>query len=242
MAARSLMLIAHSNDVGRRRKRNIFTVFGLPIVGAVLLLVMIVVLVWFALGTQRNIRKGNDVLEWLQGGLPLLGKRTRLRWLGSSAVQLNITEPQEPFREAEVVAVLEPRDLSVLWALARARRRRDFLILRGRLARTPRYELEAGDLRGWTGRDGLRKLDPEAWSAADWGDEHIRVLHAPAADVDGARAAWETFGEASGGVWRLSIRRSPPHLEVHVLLPDVRAVGAKGLIQAFKQLGTAVST
>jgi hypothetical protein len=130
----------------------------------------------------------------------------------------------------------------VLWALARTRRRRDFFILRGRLVRSPRYELEAGDLRGWTGLDGLKKLDPEAWDTADWDDEHIRVLHAPAADVDGARAAWQTLAEASGGVWRLSIRRTPPHLQVHVLPPDTNTVGAEQLIEAFRELARTVSS
>src|SRR5436190_18561166 len=49
---------------------------------------VLLVMLWFALGTQRNIRKGNAVLAWLQGGLPILGRRTTVRWLGSSAVEL----------------------------------------------------------------------------------------------------------------------------------------------------------
>lgn len=215
---------------------------GLSFLGSLLLLAMIVILIWFALGTQRNIRKGNDLLRWLQGGLPILGKRTAMKWLGSSAVQLNIVEPNEPFREAEVVAVLEPRDVGVLWAMARAKRRRDFVILRGRLQRSPRYELEAGDLRGWTGQDGLRKLDLEAWSNADWDDPNVRILHGPGADVEAAQAAWRALAEASGGVWRLSIRRTPPHLEVHVLLPDTGHAAADRLIQAFHGLARSVSS
>jgi hypothetical protein len=214
---------------------------GLPFPGSLLLILLIVVLVWFAVGTQRNIRKGNDVLKWLQRGLPALGKRTQLKWLGSSAVQLNMVEPNEPFREVELVAVLEPRDIGLLWAMARARRRRDFVIFRGRLVRSPGFELEAGDLRGWTGQDGLRKLDPEAWSSADWDDPNVRVFHSPGADLDAARAAWRSLAEASGGMWRLSIRRTPPHLEVHALLPTARSTGAEGLIGAFAELGKAVS-
>src|SRR2546428_2041767 len=72
------------------------------------------VMLWFALGTQRNIRKGNDLLHWLQAGLPILGRRTTMRWLGSSAVELGIVEPESPFRDATVVVVLEPRDVSFL--------------------------------------------------------------------------------------------------------------------------------
>ena len=68
--------------------------FGPSIAIGLILFVML----WFALGTQRNIRIGNDLLRWLQRGLPLLGRRTTLRWLGSSAVELRIVEPAEPFR------------------------------------------------------------------------------------------------------------------------------------------------
>jgi hypothetical protein len=216
--------------------------FGLSTLASLLLLAMIALLVWFALGTQRNIRKGNDLLRWLQSGLPRLGRRTRLKWLGSSAVQLAIVDPLAPFREAEVVAVLEPRDVGMLWAVARARRRRDFLILRGRLIRSPRFELEAGDLRGWTGQDALRKLDPEAWLSADWGDANVRVLHSSGAEVEDALAAWRRLADASGGVLRLSIRRTPPHLVIHVLLPDTASVGADRLVEAFCDLARVVTS
>jgi hypothetical protein len=211
-------------------------VSGLPLLGSLLIVLTIAFLLWFAVGTQRNIRKGNDILRWLQPGLRLLGKRTRLRWLGSSAVQLNIDDAHAPFREAEVVVVLEPRDVGVLWAWARARRRRDFLILRGRLARSPRFEVEAGDRRGWTGLDRVGRLDSDAWYEADWGDEDIRVLHGPAADLDAARDAWNRLAEASGGVWRLSIRRNAPHLEVHVLYPDMNSTDSKPIFESFRQV------
>ncbi len=214
--------------------------FGLPILGAFLVVVMIAVLLWFALGTQRNIRKGNDILRWLQPGLRLLGRRTRLRWLGSSAVQLNIDDAHEPFREAEVVVVLEPRDVGVLWARARARGRRDFLILRGRLARSPRFELEAGDRRGWTGLDRVRQVDRDAWYEADWGDEEVQVLHGPAADADSARDAWNRLASVSGGVWRMSIRRESPHLEVHVLYPDIASADSKVIFESFRDAAKAV--
>src|SRR5919198_4169854 len=94
------------------------------LVPAALLIALLVVLLWFALGTRNNIRKGNDLLRWLQTGLPLLGRRTTLRWLGSSVAELQIANADAPFRDATVMVVLEPRDVGLLWAFARARGRR----------------------------------------------------------------------------------------------------------------------
>src|ERR671918_742668 len=131
----------------------------IPPWGVALLIVLIGVMLVFSLGTRRNIRRGNALLTWLQDGLPLLGRKTTFRWLGSTAVVLKIADAKEPFREAEVVVVLEPRDVAMLWAWSRRRGRRDFLILRGWLRGAPGLELEAGDPRGWTGDDRLRRLD-----------------------------------------------------------------------------------
>ena len=212
---------------------------AIPDWGYVLLLLLIAFMLIFALGTQRNIRRGNDVLRWLQDGLPRLGAKTTLRWLGSTAAVLRITRAAAPFREAEVVVVMEPRDVSFLWAWGRRRGRRDFLILRGWLRKPPRFEVEAGDPRGWTGQDGLKRIDPEAWEQATWG-EHIRVAHSGDADPAAARQLWARLADASGGVWRMSVRREHPHLEVHVL-PPPRDASAADLIEAFREAGTRVA-
>jgi hypothetical protein len=215
---------------------------GLSALQSALLILLTVVLLWFAFGRQRNIRKGNDALKWLQGGLPLLGKRTTLKWLGSTAMQLNITDPRAPLSEAEVLVVLEPRDLGWLWAWSIRRGRRDFLIIRGRLQGPPSFELEAGDAAGWTREDRLKRLDWGAWSEADWGSEGIRVAHSADADPELIRPMWEELRLLAGSVWRLSVRRDNPHLEVHVPLPDVDKVEVKRVIQAFVELARNVAT
>jgi hypothetical protein len=215
---------------------------GLSALQSALLILLTVVLLWFAFGRQRNIRKGNDALKWLQGGLPLLGKRTTLKWLGSTALQLNITDPRAPLSEAEVLVVLEPRDLGWLWAWSIRRGRRDFLIIRGGLQGPPSFELEAGDAAGWTREDRLKRLDWGAWSEADWGSEGIRVAHSADADPELIRPMWEDLRSLAGSVWRLSVRRDNPHLEVHVPLPDVDKVEVKRVIQAFVELARNVAT
>jgi hypothetical protein len=213
------------------------TMIGASFLPTILVIALLAVLLWFAFGTQRNIQRGNRLLAWLQTGLPLLGRRTTLKWLGSSAAQLTLSEPRQPFREAQVLVVLEPRDVSVLWAWARARNRRDFLILRGELVRAPAFELEAADTRAWTARHGLHRDDPETWTASDWEDPNVSVRHTPYAHPDLARSFWEECAEATGGVWRLSIRQEPPHLEVHALPPDTGSMGAERLFTAFCALG-----
>src|SRR3989304_2017413 len=104
---------------------------------AILFLLVAVVMGWFAFGVLWNIRQGNAVLKWMQSGLPRLGEKTTLRWLGSSAVELSIAKARPPFRRVDLLLVLEPRDVPWFWLLARSRGRRDMLIVRGQLATAP---------------------------------------------------------------------------------------------------------
>ncbi len=201
-----------------------------------------VVLLWFAVGIQWNIRKGNALLRWLQGGLPLLGQRTTLRWLGSSVVELKITQPNQPFLDAEVLVVLEPRDVGPLWGWGRLRGRRDFLILRARLQQPPRFEVEVGDRRGWTGRGGLQRLALSEWQQADWGDANVQIAYRGGRAPQAARRLWADFQRTSKGIWRLSVRRTHPHVEVHLMPPDTAQMGAERLFQTFCELSHAVMT
>ena len=223
--------------------------FGPSIAIGMILFVML----WFALGTQRNIRKGNDLLRWLQGGLPILGRRTTMRWLGSSAVELGIVEPASPFREATVVVVLEPRDVSVLWAFARSRGRRDFVIVRVNLVRAPRFDIDVRDPRGWTGRAEVHpgggegggdaapgeRADP-ARRVLDWADGVV-AMAGPGADDARVRSTWTRLSEASDGVWRLTIQPVVPHLEVHVRPPVAGRAGADRLLVPIRDLAISLT-
>ena len=207
--------------------------FGPSIAIGLILLVML----WFALGTQRNIRKGNELLRWLQTGLPMLGPRTTVRWLGSSAVELGIAEGTSPFRDATVVIVLEPRDVSLLWAYARSRGRRDFLIVRANLRRAPRFSMDVGDPRGWTGRpdavdEGLRTVG--------WSNGCI-ALAGPGADEATVRSTWDGLGEASEGVWRLTVQPVVPHLEVHLRPPPPGDVTSDRVLGPIRDLAATLA-
>lgn len=201
---------------------------------------ILVVMLWFALGTQRNIRKGNQLLTWLQGGLPMLGRRTTLRWLGSSAVQLGIVEPEPPFREATVVVVLEPRDVAVLWAYARSRGRRDFVIVRANLVRAPVFSIDVRDPRGWTGRPDQRHPADDERLAQEWPPGCVALV-GPGADEAAVRSAWSRLGKATGGVWRLTIQPLVPHVEVHLRPPTSEATTAGEMLTPIRDLATSLA-
>lgn len=200
---------------------------------------VLLVMLWFTFGTQRNIRKGNELLRWLQDGLPILGPRTTLRWLGSSAVELGIANAVAPFRDATVVVVLEPRDIGLLWAFARSRGRRDFVIVRANLLRAPRFSLEAGDPRGWTGR--LDEPDEPGWRPLAWPGEGVVARVYGPGDESLLRSTWERLERASGGVWKLAVQPVVPHIEVHVRPPESGRVSSERLLAAVGDLARGLS-
>ena len=115
-----------------------------------LIAAIIIVLGWFALGLTWNLRKGNALLRWLQAGLPQLGERTTVRWLGTSAIELVIAKARSPFKQVTLLAVMEPRDIPWLWLISRFQHRRDVLIVRAQLQAAPPYEFDL--------------IAPDAWS------------------------------------------------------------------------------
>lgn len=181
----------------------------------------VAVVAWFAAGTTWNVAKGRTLMRWMQDGLPILGERTTVRWLGSSAVELAIREGKAPFAAVTVIIFLEARDVPWLWAFGRLRGRGDTLIVRGALREVPSVELEALDRSSWSGRDALRRL-PEGWLVRGAAPGGFAVHYADPAAL--GCADWLLAQSRSAGltVRRLSVRRSEPHFQLHVRLPDHR--------------------
>ena len=86
----------------------------------------------------------------------------------------------------------------------------------------------------------IGRLDLDTWLEADWDDPNVKVVHSRDADPAVARRAWDQLAAATQGVWRLSIRRDNPNLEVHLLPPDTAAVPAERLVEAFRSLAAAI--
>lgn len=205
-----------------------------------LVLAVILFLGWFAVGTQYNVRLGNNALKWIQKGLPLVGERATLRWLGSSVVELKIAKAKDPFRSAELLVVMEPRDVPVMWWWARTRGRRDLIILRGQLRAAPHFELEARGLRAWAQTDLKRDGSPK-WIAVQGG-----VANSMSADYRGEISPFSInrliVSASLDGLTltRLAIRRAVPNLEVHFLLPKFDQVSSQRVFNSLRELSEEV--
>jgi hypothetical protein len=190
--------------------------------------VAIVLVAWFAAGTIWNVRRGSALMRWMQDGFPRLGARTTVRWLGSSVVEMQIAEAQQPFASAMLVIFLEPRDLP-WWPLSRLRGRRDTLIIRGTLRTNPLVEFEALDPASWSGREALPRI-PREWPGRK---DLLHVRGEDGAALERAGALLARAGKL--GVRRLSVRRVEPHFQLHIALPD-RSMAARELFEAVRDL------
>ena len=200
---------------GNRRCR-LFRPRRFVLIGALTVLVAIV-MVWFAAGSGWNVRKGKATMRWMQDGLPQVGERTTVKWLGTNSVEMVIQKAKSPFEQVTLVIFLEPRDVPWIWALTRARGRRDTLIIRARLPRAPRQDLEVLDRASWSGRDALRRMASEEWSVREPADQDHLTAFSRSAN---AAAQGDTLLGILRGtgitVRRLSVRSAEPHLQLHM--------------------------
>ncbi|MDE3088423.1 MAG: hypothetical protein KGJ80_03415 [Chloroflexota bacterium] len=191
----------------------------------------------FVVGMQWNIRKGHRVLRWLQDGLPLVGEKSTLRWLGSSVVELKIAKAKDPFRNSETLVVFEPRDVFVLWAYYRSRGRRDLLIFRSQLRTAPKFELEAFDPRAWTTHDIARNVQKKNWAQLALSANAVPPLaYYSGGDAAAARALIDLASQTGSKLVRLSVHRDVPNLEVHWQLPDMNTQSARDLFAKLREL------
>lgn len=190
---------------------------------------------WFALGTIWNVRRGGALMRWLQAGLPAVGERTTVRWLGSTAVEMVIREAKAPFEKITLVIFLEPRDMPWMWIFARRTGRRDTLILRGELRGPPSVDLEAIDPASWSGKDAAHALASGTLSAREPARPGGLAVYGSAAALGRADALIELAGKGGFAVRRLSVRRTVPHLQLHVDAPGEGA-SARALFDSFSAL------
>jgi hypothetical protein len=203
----------------------------------VLVIIVMVVMGWFAIGTIWNIRRGSAVMRWMQEGLPLLGERTTVRWLGTTAVEMVIGKAKPPFEQVALVIFMEPRDVPWFWGLARLQGRRDTLIIRAQLRASPHADFEAMDRTSWSGRDTLKRIASERWTVSEpSASSDLPVYYKTEAAFARAHALLDLVRQAGFIVRRLSVRHTEPHLQLHLALPS-NSASAHDFFQTVRALG-----
>lgn len=203
---------------------------------AIFIVVVLFVVGWFAVGTHLNVRKGESVLQWLQDGLPLLGEKTTLRWLGSSAVELKIENAKPPFRSALVMALLEPRDVPLIWWFSRLRGRRDLFIFRGELRSSPRREFEAFEPAAWSAQGAARRVKDDQWAPVTV--PAPLAAFAPQSSTDPTATIRAATLDSCSPV-RVAVRRGEPNLEIQWRLDKLRQHTSQEVAEAIQRVAQA---
>jgi hypothetical protein len=198
-------------------------------------IVAVAVVAWFAAGTIWNIRRGRELMRWMQDGLPMLGERTTVRWLGSSVVEMTIRDGTAPFASVTAIILLEPRDMPWMWALARSRGRRDTLIIRGVLRRTPVFEFETLDPASWSGREAHGRV-PSDWPVAPSSGGRLVVHYATDTALAAANTLLKQAQDGGLGIKRLSVRRTEPNFQLHVAIPHQERQRARGFFETVRSV------
>jgi hypothetical protein len=146
-----------------------------------------------------------------------------------------IREAKAPFEKITLVIFLEPRDMPWMWMFSRRTGRRDTLILRGELRGAPAIDLEAIDRGSWSGKDALHALSSGTLPVREPSRPGALEVYGSEAALGRADALIELAGKSGFAVRRLSVRRTAPHLQLHVDAPGDGA-SARALFDSFRAL------
>ena len=198
--------------------------------------IALLVLAAYVVGIERNIRKGNNALRWIREGLALIGEKTTLQWRGSSVVELKIQKAKDPFRSADLLVVLEPRDVPLLWLFNRSRGRRDYFIFRAQLRAAPRFDLEASAPDAWV-FGGAPRDSSIKYTAVQGGlAQNMRADYAGNISSGQINSLISNSAQPGLDLKSLAIHRTVPNLELHYLLPKDNFDGARRLFENFRKL------
>ena len=204
-----------------------------------LVIVVIIIMGWFAVGIIYNLRRGDALLKWMQSGLPGIGQKTSFRWLGTSVAELVIAHAKKPFRRLETLLVFKPRDIFWMTILAYFQGRDDILIFRAQLSTAPPTDLELVDPNTWSGRGILKQFNDRKWESQAY---HGLQLMAPAGLLELATNTLDRLAlpmqKLSSRYARFSLRRhtTRPNFELHMPFPAFRTLDAKQYFEALREL------
>lgn len=179
---------------------------------------VILMAVWYVVGTWYNRRRGIRTLTWLRDGLRSLGGQLEMAWIGSAAsgARAVINKAQPPFRQLNGVFLLESRELLPLWLANRLRGKRDELIIKADLRSPRRGELEVVPAGSRLERS-LRVENRTQWQWEE-GPHNLRIAYRGSQGPMLSAAILPFLQDHGDCLNRFSWRRERPHLLLHTRL------------------------
>lgn len=194
-------------------------------------------LCWYLMGMQYNIRRGRRALHWIEQGLPVVGEKAALNWTGLAQAQVHVPKAKEPFRSADVLVQLKPRQIPFWWVWRYSSSQQDSLVFRAHLRTAPHFDLVSHSPLVLADEQ-LKRSGIGQWTAVQGG-----LANAMTADIRGSISPYAVnrliVQTTLDGLTltRLIVHRSAPNLEVHYLLPPLEQVSAQRVFTSLNQLG-----
>lgn len=190
---------------------------------------------WFVAGYISNGLKVRRISRAAEAALTKYGRVSSIRRLGNSGAQFIVEKAETPFRQIELVFLLEGRENLLLWLLERIRGRRDELVLRANLRTAPAQEISLAESqdREFKARLLREQEKPYEWIAAPAGLEMARRGARDDVMVERLGRFLDGFG---GAVRRVSIQSKEPHLTVRVRLSTGGVMSPEALLAAIRNV------
>jgi len=197
----------------------------------------ILLVVWYVVGAWLNRRRALSILRWVREGVRGLGGQATMRWLGrTSGFQVSVKGAKRPFKKIEMMVLLEPREVLLLWLFNRLRGRRDMMSFKADLRTRPKAELEIVPGRSGIARKLLKALEEEAWVKGEIEDTDLMVLLKGKEVIPLTEKLTPLLRECAPHILRLSLRKQSPHFLANLSLPGLEGIGAEAVFTLLEQV------
>ena len=196
----------------------------------------VILALWFAVGYIYNWRKTNTLSQALKTALEQQGKLSAYRRLGVSGAQFILENAKAPFRQIELVFLLEPRENLPLWLLRRIQGRQDELLFRANLRTAPAQEFQIGLGSDQKFEQSILSEDQKPYELLP-NSGPLKIAVRGHADEAAVSARWQGFLDRFGkDLLRLSLQHKEPHLNVKARLSALHSATFEEFIMAVQKV------
>ncbi len=193
----------------------------------------IFLIVWYVIVGYLNRRRGIRIYRWLREGLDNIGEVTDVHWIGSagSGTQIKVDNTHEPFKALEATVLMESRELLPLWIFNILRHKRDELILRASLRKSPSQELEITRSTDREFHNIFSSKQKKTFSPSE-APSGFQIAFRGGKKLKGKQHI-EDFLEQNGStIIRISLGHKEPHFVLRCRLADLREAPAENFFSS----------